>query len=83
MGVPGGGGGGVFFTTRAQSEKVGQIYFRPPNFFLTVRPCQTTKCIKAKPNVQLVLCKIDFWNELMKLDNFHHDDVIFIFTPKP
>ena len=26
-------------TTRAQSEKVGQISFRPPNFFLPVRPC--------------------------------------------
>jgi hypothetical protein len=26
-------------TGRAQSEKVGQISFRPPNFFLPVRPC--------------------------------------------
>jgi hypothetical protein len=28
----------VFGTGRAQSEKVGQISFRPPNFFLPVRP---------------------------------------------
>jgi hypothetical protein len=27
-----------FGTSRAQSKKVGQIYFRPPNFFLPVRP---------------------------------------------
>ena len=27
-----------FGTGRAQSEKVGQISFRPPNFFLPVRP---------------------------------------------
>ena len=26
-------------TTRAHSEKVGQISFRPPNIFLPVRPC--------------------------------------------
>ena len=32
--VPTGGGG----IGRAQSEKVGQISFRPPNFFLPVRP---------------------------------------------
>jgi hypothetical protein len=30
--------GKFFLTTRAQSEKVGQISFRPPNFFLHVRP---------------------------------------------
>jgi hypothetical protein len=30
-----------FSTTRAQSEKVGQISFRPPNFFLPVRPCKS------------------------------------------
>jgi hypothetical protein len=47
MGVPGGllgkqsqsGNMAYFFlTTRAQSEKVGQISFHPPNFFLPVRP---------------------------------------------
>ena len=49
----GGGGGGVgslklicstnnfFGTGWAQSEKVGQISFRPPNFFLPVRPWQS------------------------------------------
>ena len=31
--------GKCFLTTRAQSEKVGQISFRPPNCFLPVRPC--------------------------------------------
>ena len=31
--------GKFFLTTRAQSEKFGQISFRPPNFFLPVRPC--------------------------------------------
>jgi hypothetical protein len=45
-----GGGGGspklicstnnFFGTGRAQSEKVGQISFRPPNFFLPVHPCE-------------------------------------------
>jgi hypothetical protein len=30
--------GKFFLTTRAQSEKVEQISFRPPNFFLPVRP---------------------------------------------
>ena len=30
--------GKKFLTTWAQSEKVGQISFRPPNFFLPVRP---------------------------------------------
>jgi hypothetical protein len=30
--------GKFFLTTRAQSEKVGQISFRRPNFFLPVRP---------------------------------------------
>jgi hypothetical protein len=31
----------IFFGTgRAQSEKVEQISFRPPNFFLPVRPCK-------------------------------------------
>jgi hypothetical protein len=29
-----------FLTTQAQSEKVGQISFRPPIFFLPVRPWQ-------------------------------------------
>ena len=49
--VPKNGGGGevaeinlfhnnFFGTCRAQSEKVGQIFFRPPNFFLPVRPCR-------------------------------------------
>ena len=28
----------IFTTCRAKSEKVGQICFRPPNFFLPVRP---------------------------------------------
>jgi hypothetical protein len=31
--------GKFFLTTRAQSEKVGQVSFRPPNFFLPVSPC--------------------------------------------
>ena len=30
--------GNFFLTTMAQSEKVEQISFRPPNFFLPVRP---------------------------------------------
>ena len=29
----------IFGTGRAQSEKVGQISFCPPNFFVPVRPC--------------------------------------------
>jgi hypothetical protein len=44
-----GGGGGLicspknfFGSGRAQSEKVGQISFRPPNFFLPVRPCSSS-----------------------------------------
>ena len=44
MGVPGGGGGGNFGTCRAKSEKVGQICFRPPNFFLPVRSCSRQAC---------------------------------------
>jgi hypothetical protein len=31
--------GKFFLATRAQSEKVGPISFRLPNFFLPVRPC--------------------------------------------
>jgi hypothetical protein len=56
FGDEGGGGGGgwrspklicskknFFGTCRAQSEKVGHISFRPPKFFLPVRPCTYVK----------------------------------------
>jgi hypothetical protein len=40
--------GKFFLTTRAQSEKVGQIYFRTPNFFLPVRPCKLVLSLLKK-----------------------------------
>jgi hypothetical protein len=38
----------IFGTGRAQSEKVGQISFCPPNFFLPVRPCRD--CLLDHPS---------------------------------
>jgi hypothetical protein len=42
----------IFLTTRTQSEKVGQISFRHPNFFLPVRPCVLQTCILILSNLE-------------------------------
>jgi hypothetical protein len=53
--------GKFFLTTRAQSEKVGQISFRPPIFFLPVRPCtrvcftNRTDAIRKKEQLPSIL----------------------------
>jgi hypothetical protein len=66
----GGGGGGspkkIFLgSSRAQSEKVGQISFCPPNFFLPVRPCRYW---------QAKLCAHEYSDVLLRfLSVMHHD----------
>jgi hypothetical protein len=66
----GGGGGGspkkfFFGSSRAQSEKVGQISFCPPNFFLPVRPCRYW---------QAKLCAHEYSDVLLRfLSVMHHD----------
>ena len=59
-----------FLTTKAQSEKVGQISFRPPNFFLTVRPWLLCKQHGANHKIQSCLFLFDFicssWRSLFK-----------------
>jgi hypothetical protein len=44
--------GKFFLTTWAQSEKVRQISFRTPNFFLRVRPCTSPNhCNQPRPGL--------------------------------
>jgi hypothetical protein len=71
-----GDGGGVaeinlflenfFGSGRAQSEKVGQISFCPPNFFLPVRPCMYSTSLSpvAKPDQQ--------FGHAVQILNHHH-----------
>ena len=45
-----------FGTSRAQSKKVGQIYFRPPNFFLPVRPWVCSCCHETIHSLRPCVC---------------------------
>jgi hypothetical protein len=67
-----------FWTGRAQSEKVGQFSFRPPNFFLPVRPWLSIQdgltfrgervivpAIKHSPGHEEQATLITHWNRIM------------------
>ena len=74
----------IFGTGRAQSEKVGQIYFRPPNFLLPVRPCiwiilvdnerhgrhfNTQRCKKASSSPSCQIFRIVFHGNCMAFNS--------------
>jgi hypothetical protein len=48
----------IFGSGRAQSEKVGHISFRPPNFFLPVRPWWHTKGKALGTRLGDICCKL-------------------------